>query len=126
MRATPIGAAGCSLLDGHVMLSRGLAEAGHFPAIDVLSNVSRVMPDVVSETHSRLATQLREVLATRQRVEDLVAVGAYQAGSDPRVDLALSLFPTIEGFLRQPPTEASSFDDALAHLAQILENTGTA
>ncbi len=117
----PVADAARSLLDGHVMLSRELAEAGHFPAIDVLSSVSRVMADVVSQDHGRLASQVREILSTRRRVEDLVAVGAYQPGSDPAIDRALALAPAIERFLRQAPSDASSFADSLALMTQALQ-----
>ena len=85
----PVTDAARAALDGHVVLSRKLANSGHFPAVDILASVSRVMSDVVTPDHRRLAMEAREVLSTYRESADLIEVGAYVAGSNPRVDRAL-------------------------------------
>ncbi len=116
----PVADAARSLLDGHILLSRELAERGHFPAVDVLSSVSRVMPEVVSAEHERLAQAAREVLATHRRVEDLVSIGAYREGSDPAVDRARRLVGPLQAFLKQGRDEAATLEESVAGLAQLL------
>ncbi len=91
-----------SLVDGHIVLTRALADAGHFPAIDILRSVSRVMPRIVSARHAELALQLRALIAKLASIELLVQVGEYQPGSDPLADRALALRAAIDAFLRQP------------------------
>lgn len=109
-----------SILDGHIVLSRDLAAEGHYPAIDILSSISRVMPAITTRAHRELAQQLREALATYQRAADLVNIGAYQPGSNPRIDHALAVRPAILKFLRQEPDEVSSFEATLAQLQSIF------
>jgi flagellum-specific ATP synthase len=116
----PIADAAKATLDGHVVLSRRLAESGHFPAIDVLSSVSRVMSDVAAPEHRELARQTRELLAAYRDAADLVEVGAYAAGSNPRVDRALRVNAALNAFLRQAPGERSPLDATLAALATVL------
>ncbi len=116
----PIADAARATLDGHVVLSRRLAESGHFPAIDVLASVSRVMNDIVPPAHRELARQAREVLAAHREAADLVEVGAYAAGSNPRVDRALRCIDGLRTFLRQEPNERTGLDETLARLAQVL------
>ncbi len=99
------------LLDGHVFLSREMAQAGHFPAVDVLSSLSRLMPALTSEEHQRGARALRECLAAWKDGRDLVEIGAYQPGSNPKLDAAILRMPAIEAFLKQRPDELSSFDE---------------
>ena len=89
------------ILDGHIVLSRKLAEANHYPSVDVLGSVSRVMPDVVSQEHFEAASQIREVLAVYRDVEDLINIGAYVPGNNPRVDRAVRHIDAVEQFLRQ-------------------------
>ncbi len=111
-----------SILDGHIVLSRDLAAEGHYPAIDVLASISRVMPAITRAEHRNRAQQVREALATYQRAADLVNIGAYQPGSNPRIDHALAVRPAILAFLRQRPDEVSSFEETLAHLHSIFAN----
>lgn len=110
----PIADAVRSILDGHIVLSRKLAAANHYPAIDVLASVSRVMPDVVSETHAAAASAIREILATYREAEDLINIGAYVAGSNPRVDHALARIDAVRAFLRQGVDERVDFEQSLA------------
>jgi type III secretion protein N (ATPase) len=107
------------ILDGHVVLDRRLAEAGRFPAIDPLQSLSRVMPAVTTEAHRAAAGRLRGLLAAHDRVRDLVALGAYQAGADPDADAALARLPAIEAFLRQKTLEVEPFDATVARLAEL-------
>jgi len=116
----PIADAAKATLDGHLVLSRKLSEAGHFPAVDVLSSVSRVMNDVVDPDHRDLARQGREMLAAYRESADLVEVGAYAPGSNPRVDRALRCMPGLESLLRQEPAERSSMSETLARLRKVL------
>ena len=108
-----------SILDGHIVLSRELAAENHYPAIDILRSISRVMPAVTTKDHQRAAAALREALATYEKARDLVNIGAYVAGSNPRIDSALKLLPGITSFLRQPPDEASAYDTTLSHLSSV-------
>jgi FliI/YscN family ATPase len=115
----PIADAVRAILDGHIVLSRTLASRNHYPAIDVLSSVSRTMPDVTSTDHRRHAAQIREWMAVEHESEDLVNVGAYVAGSNPRLDDALAHRERINAFLCQPADTVHVFADALEGLAAV-------
>ncbi len=116
----PVADASRSLLDGHVALSRRLAERGHFPSIDVLASVSRVMNDVASDEHIQLARSAREAMATYAEAEDLISVGAYQAGSDARIDGARLLHDPLRAFLQQEPDDCTRLPEGLEALQQIF------
>ena len=103
-------------LDGHVVLSRELAMQNHYPAIDVASSVSRVMPAIADPSHQQDASRLRELLARYERSRDLVQIGAYEAGTDAALDEALARLPAIEAFLRQRPDEFNDFESTVAQL----------
>ena len=115
----PVADAVRSILDGHIVLSRQLAAANHYPAIDVLQSVSRVMPDVTDENHYGAASTVRDMLATYREAEDLINIGAYVPGSNPRVDLALSKIEGIKHFLKQGIYETSSYEHTLASLMSV-------
>ena len=108
----PVADAVRSILDGHIVLSRRLAAANQYPAVDVLASVSRVMPDVVSERHFAAASKVRDLMAAHHDAEDLINIGAYVAGSNPRVDLAIGRNDGIRTFLRQGIYEPSTLEDA--------------
>jgi ATP synthase in type III secretion protein N len=108
------------ILDGHIVLSRELAARNHWPAIDVLQSLSRVMGAVASSAHKGAAGQVRELMATYERQRDLILLGAYQRGSDPRTDDAIARIDAIQGFLRQNTTDAASFDETLERLGELL------
>jgi type III secretion protein N (ATPase) len=108
------------LLDGHVVLERGIAERGRFPAIDVLATVSRAMSAVTTAPHRAAAARLRALLAAHERNRDLIAVGAYRSGADADADAALERMAAIEAFLRQAPDEREPFDATLARLEGIV------
>jgi flagellum-specific ATP synthase len=118
--ADPVADAARATLDGHVVLSRKLASAGHFPAIDVLGSVSRVMTDVADGKHQGLAREARELLAAYRESADLIEVGAYVAGSNPRVDRAVRLVGPLNAFLRQGPGERAALPETLSSLGRIL------
>ncbi len=109
----PIADSCRAILDGHVVLSRDLASQGHYPAVDVLQSVSRVMPDIASSEHLEAAGKVRAVLSTVKSVEDLLAIGAYVKGSNPRVDQALEKIDSVNGFLRQGREERSSWPQTM-------------
>ncbi|MHB8194869.1 MAG: flagellar protein export ATPase FliI [Vulcanimicrobiaceae bacterium] len=115
----PVSDAVRSILDGHIVLSRKLASANHYPAIDILESVSRVMPDVVDANHASAASAVRDILATYRDAEDLVNIGAYVSGSNPRVDLALSKIEAIRHYLHQGIYETSSYPESLASLMSV-------
>ncbi len=108
------------LLDGHVVLDRQLAARGHFPAVDTLQSVSRLMPAVASAEHLALARRLRGVLSTWERQRDLLALGAYVPGSDPETDEAMRRMPAVDAFLRQESGDATTLPDAVASLAEVF------
>lgn len=122
----PVVDASKAILDGHVVLSRKLAGAGHFPAIDVLQSVSRVMTDVAPPAHLELARAARDVLATYRESADLVEVGAYVHGSNPRVDHALKYINALNGFLRQGPDEHFTLSTTLELLTKAIGTPGEA
>jgi type III secretion protein N (ATPase) len=111
-----------SILDGHIVLSRKLAAANHFPAIDVPASLSRVMPSVVSREHQAAAGQLRSLMARYQALELLVQIGEYKAGSDPLGDLAIRRQPAIQKFLTQAPGQREGFDQTLAQLRRLASD----
>ena len=116
----PIADAARAILDGHIVLSRALAEMGHFPAIDIEQSASRVMHNVVSREHFELARQFRATYSRYQKSRDLVQVGAYMSGSDPQLDDAIRRQPAMAAFLQQGMFDASSMDESCAAMAQVL------
>ncbi|RMH49065.1 MAG: FliI/YscN family ATPase [Bacteroidetes bacterium] len=116
----PIGDAVRGILDGHIVLSRKLAHAAHFPAIDVLQSVSRVMPRITPPEARAAADEARTLLAAYRDAEDLVRIGAYERGSNPTTDRALDLLPALNGFLRQSAEEAVDADPT-GRLRRILQ-----
>lgn len=109
------------ILDGHIILSRDLANRNHFPAIDVLGSISRVMDDIISLEHSVAVKKLKNLLAIYNDAKDLIDIGAYNKGSNPKIDLALNLLDEIENFLKQDRREYFSFNDTLQQLNIIAE-----
>jgi len=107
----PVADAVRSILDGHIVLSRDIAAKNHFPAIDVLRSTSRVMQRVVDKDHASLNARIRETLATYAEQEDLINIGAYKRGSNPKVDMALDHIEAVNQFLRQDLSESASFED---------------
>ncbi len=118
--ADPVADATRAALDGHIVLSRKLAEAGHYPAIDVLASVSRVMSDVVDTSHRELARTAREMLSAYREAADLVEVGAYAQGSNPKVDRALKCIGALTTFLRQGPAERFALAETVECLSRAL------
>jgi len=116
----PIADAARAILDGHIVLSRALAEGGHYPAIDIEQSASRVMHNVVPREHFDLARQFRAVYSRYQKSSDLIQVGAYMAGSDPQLDEAIRLQPGMVAFLQQNMFEAAPMEDSLAAMDQVL------
>ena len=109
------------ILDGHIVLSRKLANANHFPAIDVSASISRMMVEIVSPKHRELASKLRDILSVYEKNEDLLSIGAYKAGTNPRLDYAISKIDQINAFLMQGINESFSYDESLHQLESILQ-----
>ncbi len=109
------------ILDGHIVLSRQLANANHFPAIDVGASISRLMVEIVSDEHRQLAGKLRDVMSVYEKNADLVSIGAYKAGTNPKLDNALNKMDAINRFLMQGINEAFSYDESLKQLRKIMQ-----
>ena len=109
-----------SILDGHVILSRELASRNQYPAISVLDSVSRVMSAVTTKEHRQSAARMRDTIATYQKNRDLILIGAYQKGSDPRVDDAIARYDGIIGFLKQDVSEKVTFEDTVARMPGLV------
>ncbi|PIE54264.1 MAG: flagellar protein export ATPase FliI [Dethiosulfovibrio peptidovorans] len=107
------------ILDGHIVLSRKIAAKNFYPCVDVLNSVSRVMPHIVDKAHMDGASRMREVLARYAEAEDLITIGAYQRGNNPRVDWALEYLDDVETFLKQDMGEPSSFDEAVQAVSSV-------
>lgn len=120
----PIADAARSILDGHVVLTRELAVAGHFPSVDVLGSVSRVASRVTTADQRAAATALRRALAAKRRAQDLIDVGAYQAGTNALVDAAVAHGDEIDAFLRQPMDEVAGAPESWARLAHLVQTMG--
>jgi flagellum-specific ATP synthase len=118
----PIGDAVRSIVDGHIVLSRALAHKGHFPAIDVLQSASRVMRSVSSPEHVKMSQKIREILATYGEAEDLINIGAYKAGSNPKIDKAIKHIDAVNQFLKQAVEDPTSFNQCLRQMQGILAN----
>lgn len=116
----PIADAARGILDGHVVLSRKLGAQGHYPSIDVLQSLSRVMGDVTTAEHRKAASLLKEMLAIYAEAEDLINVGAYQPGSNPRLDKAVSMNETIRAYLRQGTHEAIGYQETVGRLMAMM------
>lgn len=116
----PVADAVRSILDGHINLSRKLAALGHFPAIEVETSASRVMHDVVSEEHWTLAQRAKEMIAIYRDHIDLIQIGAYQPGTNPKLDEAIRIQPFLQGFLRQKMNESCDLTSALQGLVRVL------
>ena len=116
----PIADAVRSILDGHINLTRDLAMQNHYPAVDVLGSISRVMDDVVDTAHQHNARRLKQILATYRKAEDLINIGAYVSGSNPEIDNAIAMIDKINAYLRQPIEETVIFQDSMAQLAELF------
>ena len=117
----PVADSAKSLLDGHIVLSRKLADRGHYPAVDILASISRLMPAVVSEEHKLATQKLKEIYATYIDAEDLINIGAFSAGSNRRIDGAIALIDKINSFLIQPVRDRTSFEETIRQLITITE-----
>jgi flagellum-specific ATP synthase len=116
----PIADAARAILDGHIVLSRALAEAGHFPAIDIEQSSSRVMHNVVSASHFQLARYFKSVHSKYEKGRDLIQIGAYASGSDPALDEAIALREGMQKFLQQDMFESATLDLSVADMAEAL------
>ncbi len=117
----PIADATRGILDGHIVLSRQLAHRNHYPSVDILQSVSRVMVDIVPDEHVDSARRINRVVATYRDSEDLINIGAYQRGSNPEIDLAIDMNQTINAFLQQGIREQVAFDESVSQLMDIAK-----
>lgn len=116
----PIADAVRGILDGHIVLSRTLANQNHFPAIDILESISRSMDDIITPEHRKAAHKLKTVYATYKESEDMINIGAYTKGSNSKIDYAISMIDRIKDYLKQDVTEDSNFDDTVIRLLNLL------
>jgi flagellum-specific ATP synthase len=116
----PIADAARAILDGHIVLSRSLAESGHYPAIDIEQSISRAMHNITSTDHQKLARKLKQLNSRYMRSIDLISVGAYEAGSDPVLDKAVEKHELIEQFLQQDISERADMNESVQFLAHVL------
>jgi flagellum-specific ATP synthase len=116
----PIADAARSILDGHIALSRAIASKNHYPAVDVLESVSRVMIDIVTGEQRKRANDLMNIIATYRKAEDLINIGAYVAGSNPEIDHALKMIDRVNTYLRQDMNEKVSFEESRMQLLALF------
>ncbi|WP_300451294.1 flagellar protein export ATPase FliI [Accumulibacter sp.] len=120
----PIADSARAILDGHIVLSRTLADAGHYPAIDIEQSISRAMVNLVTPTHLEQIRRFKRLFSRYQRSRDLISVGAYAAGSDPQLDQAIAIYPQFEAFLQQSLGQPANFGSSVAQLQALFGNTG--
>ena len=118
----PITDTARGILDGHIMLDRKLGHKNHYPAIDILQSISRVMSSIVSKEHKNLAGRLKNVLATYNEAEDLINIGAYKNGSNPDIDYAIRKIRQVNEFLCQGTDEKFTFDEEVELLGKVFED----
>jgi len=118
----PIADAVRGILDGHIVLSRSLAAKNHYPAIDILSSVSRLMPEVSSLGHKNAASYARDLLSVYKESEDLINIGAYSKGSNPKIDKAIEFYEIIENYLKQSINEKSEFQESVSQLVNMFND----
>ncbi|MCL1820896.1 MAG: flagellar protein export ATPase FliI [Oscillospiraceae bacterium] len=116
----PITDTARGILDGHIVLSRQLANRNHYPAIDILASVSRLMPDIADKDHYRQANKIKSLISVQRDAQDLINIGAYVAGSNPEIDVAIKMTPKINDILVQTIDDYTSFDDTLVKLHEIV------
>ncbi|MDX1342137.1 MAG: flagellar protein export ATPase FliI [Reinekea sp.] len=122
----PIADSSRAILDGHFVLNRKLAEEGHYPAIDIEQSISRVMPQVISEEHLKLAQQAKQLWSLYSQNRDLISIGAYNKGSNPEIDRAIALYPTLRDFLRQGLKEQVPFEPSVQLLKGVIGGSAPA
>jgi len=118
----PIADSARAILDGHIVLSRTLADAGHYPAIDIEQSISRAMVNLISPEHFDQIRRFKQLFSRYQRSRDLISVGAYAAGSDPQLDEAIRLYPSFEHFLQQPLAERAEYAASIDHLFSLFRH----
>ena len=116
----PITDTARGILDGHIILTRKLANKGHYPAIDVLQSISRVMNSVVSDSHKKYANKIKMILATYNESEDLINIGAYKKGSNKEIDYAISKIDAVNEYLRQDTNTKYEFEETISLLEEIF------
>lgn len=109
------------ILDGHIVLSRDLANKNQYPAIDVLASISRVMPDVVTKKHLKTAAEIKKVMAVYRDAEDLINIGAYVKGSNPKIDYAIDVIDNIIAFIEQETSDSFSYEEVLSMMENVLK-----
>jgi flagellum-specific ATP synthase len=117
----PVADAARAILDGHIVLSRQLAESGQYPAVDVEASISRVMPQIVDAEHLQRAQQFKQIYSTYRQNQDLISVGAYARGSDPLIDEAIAMYPALVQLLRQGMDQAVNWQQSVQRLQQVTE-----
>jgi flagellum-specific ATP synthase len=119
----PIADAARAILDGHIVLSRAIAERGRYPAIDIEASISRLMPSLVSPEHLDLMQRFKQLMSTYNQSRDLLAVGAYRRGHDVRLDRAIDAQPDLEAFLRQSIYESADLAHSIAQLEALMHTS---
>ena len=117
----PITDTARGILDGHIVLDRKLGHKNHYPAIDILQSISRVMNSIVTKEHKALAGKLKQVLATYSEAEDLINIGAYKSGSNPDIDYAIRKIKEVNEFLCQDTEEKFSFEEEVELLKKVFD-----
>ncbi|MCB1941486.1 MAG: flagellum-specific ATP synthase FliI, partial [Candidatus Accumulibacter sp.] len=120
----PIADSARAILDGHIVLSRTLADAGHYPAIDIEQSISRAMVNLVSPSHLEQIRRFKNLFSRYQRSRDLISVGAYAAGSDLQLDQAIAIYPSFEVLLQQSLAQRADFDSSVGQLHALFAANG--